>query len=488
VGAPKKPVQDDLFDLIKSLDAAEKGHFSRFAQRHVINDGNNYVQLFHLMSKMPAYDADAITISLKGLEIATPLAAAKNHLKSIVLKAMRDYYSGRTLHSKLLEGLENLAFFYEKKHYDLLEKEIKRLKKLATLHCEHHILFKIGDYERRLHKETAQRKLIEGMEDILSEMQNQARSFQNQLHFGHLLDKIFVIANKSGTDRIQAVKALLASEILSAETNAITPIARIYYHQIHAIAFMLLGELQSAQNKYEAVVSLWEAAPHLISESPSAYRRVLGNFLQISSFAGNESQIGELLSKIRNSPAHTLIDEAEIFSISYMAELIWRMDRRDWGSVAALVPIIEKGLNDYAGHITHPMVLAFQYHVTAYYFLTDDQKGALRWVRTILEGPRSEQRIDIQRVAGLMWLLLLWKKGDIELLEYELRSQIRASEGQSLQGLDQLVFSLVQRLISSDSKASSRTALETFLEDLSKGKPVLGLQVMQVWAQRELGQ
>lgn len=439
-----------------------------------------------MMCKMPAYDAGAIAFELKRLGIATPLAAAKNHLKAILLEAMRDYYSGRSLHSKLLQGLENLAFFYEKKHYGLLEKEINRLKKLAILHNEHHILFKIGDYERRLHKETAQRKLVEGMEAILSDMQSQARAFQNQLQFAHLLDKVFVIANKSGTDRTQAIKALLAHEILAAEMNALTPMARIYYHQIHAICFTLLGDLTAAQKKYEAVVSLWEAAPHLISESPSAYRRVLGNFLQISSIAGDESQSMELLTKIRNSPAHTLVDEAEIFSISYNAELMWCIAREDWKSVAAMVPTIEQGLDAYRGHISHSMVLAFQYHVAAYYFLNDGLKGALRYVRAILEGPRSEQRMDIQRMAGLMWLLLLWKKGDMGLLEYELRSQARAAEGYSLQGLDQSVFKLVQEFISSDSKVSTRTALEIFSEALSKSKPVLGLEVMRIWAQREL--
>ncbi|MFN8396482.1 MAG: hypothetical protein U0176_17795 [Bacteroidia bacterium] len=106
--------QDDLFDLIHCLDPAEKGYFSRFAQRHALKDGNNYEQLFQLMAKMPCYDADAIAMELRRLGIATPLSAAKNYLKSIILRAMRDFKSGRSTHSGLLEGLENLAFFYEK--------------------------------------------------------------------------------------------------------------------------------------------------------------------------------------------------------------------------------------------------------------------------------------------------------------------------------------------------------------------------------------
>ncbi len=41
--------KDDLFELIQSMDAAEKGFFSKFAQRHVLKDGNNYEHLFQIL-------------------------------------------------------------------------------------------------------------------------------------------------------------------------------------------------------------------------------------------------------------------------------------------------------------------------------------------------------------------------------------------------------------------------------------------------------
>jgi hypothetical protein len=487
VGPMKKVIQDDLFDLIHCLDPAEKGHFSRFAQRHVLKDGNNYEQLFQLMAKMPEYDPEYLEGQLKKLGIASPLAAAKSHLKSIIFRAMRDYNSSRDMHTCLLEGLGNLAFLYEKKQYELLRKELKRLKKIAELHAEHHILFKIGDFERKLHKETAKRDLVEGMETILSEMQGQARAFQNQLQFGHLLDKMFVIANKSGPDREQAVNALLATELLSSESNALTLLARIYYHQIHAVALLLKGQYAASQAKYLAVVSLWEGAPHLIQEFPSTYRRALGNYLQIFGLTSDYSNFEEILDKVRRSPAKEAIDQAEVFGIGSNAELIWRLDREDWDGVEAMIPGLEAGLEAFGALISGGMVLAFQYHILIFYFMREDYAATRKWQRMIIDAPRSEQRQDIQRFAKLIGLLLTWLKGDMDLLEYEYRSVARSLESTGTGKLESPVLELVEALIQATDTATACTALQVFIESVSKPAMVgvFGVQVLSDWARRK---
>jgi hypothetical protein len=479
----KKDVQDDLFDLIHCLDPAEKGFFSKFAQRHVLKDGNNYEQLFQILAKMPAYDAEGVELELKRLGIASPLASAKNHLKTIIFRAMRDYNSSRDTHTCLMEGLGNLAFLYEKKQYDLLRKELKRLKKLAELHAEHHILFKIGDYERKLHKETARRDLVEGMEAILSEMQQQAKAFQNQLQFGHLLDKLFVIANKSSADREQAVNALLTTEILANEENAITLMSRIYYHQIHAVAYWLKGNYPAAQRKYGAVVSLWEGAPHLIQEFPSTYRRALGNYLQIFGLTSDYSIFEDILAKMRSSPAVRPMDKAEIFSIGCNAELMWRMDTHDWAGVSAIIPHLQAGLKAYEGMISQGMVLAFQYHIFIFHFLREDYAECHSWQRTITEAPRTEQRMDLQRLVRVMGLLLIWKKGDYDLLEYELRSVTRNLETWGGGKLEYAVLELVQSLLNSRDSPSQKEALEQFqgLVSAPALAGVLGSPVLNAW-------
>lgn len=476
------PKSDDLFDLIHCLSPSQKGFFSKFAQRHELREGNNYEQLFQIFCKMPSYDADFVAGELKRLGIASPLPAAKNHLKTIVLRAMREYNSGRDTHTSLLEGLQNLAFLYEKKQYDLLRKELRRLKKVAEMHSEFHILFKIGEYERLLHKETARRDIIEGMEEILSEMQALARSFQNQLQFHHLQDKIYVIANKAGADQEQALNALLATELLGSEENATTLMSRIYYHQIHATGYMIRGQLQAAQRKYGAVLSLWEGAPHLILESPTRYRRVLSNYLQICIQIGDYGVLEELLAKVRQSPAPQPIDKAEIFSLADQAELQWRMTTYDWDAVAAMIPSLSAGLATHGELMRQSTVLTFQFNVAVYYFLVQDFTACNQWLREITEAARTEQRLDIQRIARIMGLCIIWERGDWDLLEYELRSASRYFENWGGGALEQVVLSGLQKMMG----ARVGTDPDRILEEMEQGiaalpKPSIGRRVLLAW-------
>jgi hypothetical protein len=458
--------QDDLFDLIQSLDAAEKGHFSKYAQRHGSPDGNNYLHLFQMLARMTAYDAEYLMAELQRLGVVTPLAAAKNHLKTLLLRAMRDYNSDRNTHTRLLEGLENLAFLYEKKQYDLLRKELKRLKKIALMFGEYHILFKIGDYEGRLHKETARRDIVQGMEEILSEIQMQAQHFQNQLQFAHLLDKLFMIANKSGADRPQAVEALLDTPLLSSPAQAQTLLSQICYHQIHAMAYSLKGQHQAAKQAYIAVVQRWESAPHLIAEFPSRYRRILSNYLGICAETGDYSKFEALLDKVRNTPSRQPIDRAEIFSIGHNAELIWRMGTYNWEGVGAMIPSLQAGLQAHWHLLGQGKVLGFQYNIAVYYFLAEDYAACRKWLQQINDGPRTEQRMNIQRIAKVMGLLLIWIKGDLDLLEYELRSVTRYFENWGSGLLEDEVVSLIRGLLSAPEQRQQKIAYEHFRDRL----------------------
>ena len=480
----KKEVQDDLFDLIHSLEPAERGYFSKFAQRHVLGEGNNYEVLFQAMLQSPAYDAAALEEALKSKGIQTPLTAAKNHLKTTIFRAMREYNSHRSTYKSLLDGLANLSFLYEKKLYALLRKEIKRLKKIAQLYEEHHVLFKIGDFERRLHKETARKDFVEGMNEILAEMKNTAADFQNQLEFTHLMDQAFVIANKAGADQGAAITALLNSPILQAEDRASTVFSTIYRHQVYAILHMLQNALAEAAAAYAKVMLLWEGAPHLIVEHPSTYRRVLGNFLGISAQLGDFSRFEELISKVRASPSSQPADHVEIFGISYAAELNWRMGTHDWQQVERILPAIQSGLRLHAASLSRATTTTLHYNCAISYFLGGDDAACLKSLRSITEMPHNEQRMDIQRLARVLTLLLIWKRGDLSLLEYEHRSTLRYFEQHGHGLLEQHALQAVDHLIKAPTQAIAIAALQDFAHLLSKTdcEHLLGAAPLRAWS------
>jgi hypothetical protein len=214
----------------------------------------------------------------------------------------------------------------------------------------------------------------------------------------------------------------------------------------------------------------------------------LGNYLQICGLTSDYSIFEDILAKVRSSPSVRAIDKAEIFSIGYNAELIWRMDTHDWDGVSAMIPDLQAGLKANEGMISQGLVLAFQYHIFIFYFLGEDYAACHTWQRAITEAPRTEQRMDLQRLVRVMGLLLIWHKGDFDLLEYELRSVTRNLENWGGGKLEQYVLDLVQSLLHARDDHSQKAALEQFqqLVSASAMEGILGSSVLKAWVAGQL--
>lgn len=488
VGGMKKLKQDDLFELVHSLDSAERGYFSKYAQRHVLGEGNNYEALFQLLLQMPAYDSEAVEKAMQERGVNTPLAGLKLQLKSILFRAMREYNSNRNVYKVLLDGLGNLSFLYEKKCYDLLRKELKRLKKIAQQYEEFHVLFKIGDFERRLHKETAQKGFIEGMEEILNEMKGYSVDLQNQLEFAHLMDRAFVIAKKAGSERESEIESLLASQILQLPDRATTTFSKIYRQQVFAIVHLARREYSKSLSAFSELMRLWEARPHWIEEHPATYRRVLGNFMGISAELSDFSRHEELIAKVKNSPCNQPADKIEVFSIAITAELAWRVGTYDWEKVEALLPAIQRGIVQFESALPPATVFALRYNCAIFYLLDGKDVPARKLLHAITEMQRSEQRMDIQRIARALSLLLVWKQGDWRFLEYEYRSVQRYFEQYGAGEVEKSVLKAIHALIHAVDSQAHKQALATLEQDLDDPakRDALGALPLLAWVRGQI--
>ena len=80
--------QDPLFQLIKSLQKAEKRHFKLYIKRNSAKDDLKVIQLFDALEKLSDFDEKNLLKKIPG--IAKPqLANLKNHLYRELLSSLR---------------------------------------------------------------------------------------------------------------------------------------------------------------------------------------------------------------------------------------------------------------------------------------------------------------------------------------------------------------------------------------------------------------
>ena len=70
--------KDDLYDLIHSLDKAEKRYFKLFASKYEGQEENRYIKLFEILNSFKEYDKETIQKRIKAAKLTKNLIAKKD--------------------------------------------------------------------------------------------------------------------------------------------------------------------------------------------------------------------------------------------------------------------------------------------------------------------------------------------------------------------------------------------------------------------------
>ena len=131
---------DALFQLIQSLEKAEKRHFKLYIRRSSSNEDLKIVQLFDALDKMKDYDETAL---LKKLSPVTKpqLANLKAHLYKQLLAALRLLKTSVNIDLQLSELLDNARVLYNKGLKLQSFKMLERAKEVAKSNHKYNFLF-----------------------------------------------------------------------------------------------------------------------------------------------------------------------------------------------------------------------------------------------------------------------------------------------------------------------------------------------------------
>ncbi|MGH1335173.1 MAG: hypothetical protein ACRBFS_03530 [Aureispira sp.] len=120
----------ELFNLIHSLTKSEQRYFKLFI-KNLGAKSTNYERLFKAIAQQKEYDEHKIRRKFRGEKLLSNLSASKQYLQGIILKALRNYHSEKTIDDTILDGIRTLKILNNKGLFSLLKKEIERLEKLA---------------------------------------------------------------------------------------------------------------------------------------------------------------------------------------------------------------------------------------------------------------------------------------------------------------------------------------------------------------------
>ena len=140
---------DILFQLIHSLEKAEKRHFKLYIKRSSSRDDLKIVQLFDAIDKLKEYDERLLLKKLPGIE-KPQLANLKTHLYKQILASLRLLKVADSIDLQLNEQFDYAHILYKKGLFVQSLRILERAKDIAKTHQKFNFLALVIALEKRI--------------------------------------------------------------------------------------------------------------------------------------------------------------------------------------------------------------------------------------------------------------------------------------------------------------------------------------------------
>src|SRR6201992_1615763 len=140
---------DTLFQLIHSLEKAEKRHFKLYIKRSSTKEDLKIVQLFDALDKLNEYDEKNLLKKLPGIE-KPQLSNLKTHLYKQILASLRLLKSADSIDLQLNEMFDYAHILYKKGLFQQSLRLLDRAKETAKANQKFNFLVQVLSLEKRI--------------------------------------------------------------------------------------------------------------------------------------------------------------------------------------------------------------------------------------------------------------------------------------------------------------------------------------------------
>jgi hypothetical protein len=455
-----------LETLIAAMDQAERRYFTVQAQRQVTGDKNSYLKLFQAIA------ADKSDEELRTIIPANQLATQKHYLYQLILKAMRNFESGKSKALEVREIIQEITFLERKGLLKHCRKLHKKALALATRYERFAELLSLLDFERRWVKLDQPLDLGAALATIEARRRQWSLQIDRQYVYVELYDRLFSTMRQqlrvAPAQSKAELQALLDSDLLRDAAYPLSFQAKSYFWLCRAFCLQLLGQFAPAHAAYAANIAHWEADPERCADEPHQYQRALSNYLAMSQILERWELFPAILARMQGLRASTVQERAEHFSNYFFYQFNYCLNRSDFEAALQMAPKIEAGLQQYGQMMPESRKLAFNYNLSIMLFFLGQYKAALKWLHHTMEMDRATLRQDAQRAARILLLILHYELGNYDLEEHLFGQVQHYLKKAGLSPFERLTLTFLRRIYRQSGLAWPRAEASQLIQALEE--------------------
>jgi hypothetical protein len=415
---------DALFQLIKSLEKAEKRHFKIYIKRSSANEDLKVIQLFDALDKMHEYDEKILFKKISSLN-KSKLANLKSHLYSELLASLRLLKVRDSIDLQLSEHLDHARLLYNKGLKLQSLRILEKAKELARTNQKFNTLVQLISLEKKIETLHITRSSTEKTRQLAEESMEVSRHIERVTRLSSLallLYRWYIINGHSRNEAEEKDIKLFFKNYLPANLDEVSGFyEKLYLFQSYCWYAFIRQDFLMHYRYACKWVALYTEHPLMVTIETGHYIKGMHSLLNAHFTLRNYRGFDKALSIFE---AYSQTEEAQkhdnfwthTFIYINSARINGHLMKGSFADGVKLIPEIENKLSSYSLFVDQHRIMLFNYKIAYLYFGNRNFEKAIDYLHEIIHGP-GELRYDLQCYARLMHLLCHYELGSYDILD-----------------------------------------------------------------------
>ncbi len=424
---------DPLFQIIKSLTKAEKRYFKLHVNKQKAGEDTKFLKLFDLIDKQKDYDESKILEKEKTIK-SQQLSNLKAHLYKQIIQNLRNLNSDEDIDLRIRELIDHSTILYNKCLYDQCVKMLDKAKNLAEKYDKNVLLLEIIEFEKRLVTKYI-RSNIEDKVSLLIKASDQINEKINNINtFSNLTIKLYSFYLKIGFLRnhkdFELVNSFLYSTLPVFQEEQLSFDEKMYLYNSFVGYYFFIQDFERGYEYAKKWVSLFDENNDLILPKVEMYIRAINNLLVSQSKLHRYDEFKITVRKLNSIieiPDLKLTENIRLLLFKYSST--HRINRYfmlgEFTEGSKTIPEIAESLENFEHLLDTHYVIIFYYKFACMYFGNSDYKKVIYWLNKIINMKDVDLRSDIHSFARILNLISHYELGNLDLVDYYIRSTYR---------------------------------------------------------------
>lgn len=464
---------DILFQLIRSLEKAEKRHFKLYIKRSSARENLKIVQLFDILDKLRQYDEKWLLKKMPGVT-KPQLANLKTHLYKQLMASLRLLKSADSLDLQLNEQFDYAHILYKKGLFAQSLRILERAKESAKVHDKFNHLTQIIALEKRIEM----LHITRSMQDKAEQLSAEATEISHHIYIVAKLSNLalllyswFIRHGHARNEKDEAgVKKFLKKNLPVGVEKETGFYERLYLYQSYCWYAFIRQDFLQYYRYTQKWVDLFEEQPLMIRVETGHYIKGLHSLLNAHFDLRNYPAFEKTLRRFEKLALTDRVQQHDNFRIQAFiyittAKMNQHFMHGTFKEGLSLVPGIKEKLEEYDLFIDRHRVLVLNYKIATLYFGSGDYNTCIDYLQKIIND-KPDLRYDLQCYARLQHLLAHYELGNDTIIESLSKSVYRfMAKMENLTVIEESIFRFLRQSFNV-SPRKLKPELEKFLHTI----------------------